>query len=293
MRIMVLGAQGMLGKDLVPILSRRHEVVGKDIQDFDITDEKQADREIAKFKPAVVINAAAYTNVDGCESQQDLAFAVNAEGAQNVARACSRSSAAMIQLSTDYVFDGRSLIPYGEDAQPNPISIYGKSKHQGERYIQEILENFLIIRTAWLYGRHGKNFVDTILNLSSQPGPLKVVNDQKGSPTFTKDLSRALESIVEKQPRGVLHVTNSGSCSWYEFAQNILEIGVPEHSRKKIIPISSGELNRPAPRPANSVLDCNRFEELTGDRMRPWQTALKEYLDEKENTPSRSTDHHS
>lgn len=292
MRIMVLGAGGMLGKDLVPILSGRHDVFGKDIQDFDITDEKQVDREITGFQPAVVINAAAYTDVDGCESHQDLAFAVNAEGARNVARACSRSGAAMIHLSTDYIFDGRSRVPYSEETKPNPINVYGKSKLKGEQYVQEILENFLILRTAWLYGRHGKNFVDTILNLSSRPGPLRVVNDQKGAPTYSKDLSRAIARIIDKQPRGILHVTNSGSCTWYEFAQNILEIGAPGYSPENIIPISSGELNRPAPRPANSVLDCNRFEKLTGERMRSWEIALKDYLGEIEAPSCCPTVHH-
>jgi dTDP-4-dehydrorhamnose reductase len=280
MKILLLGARGMLGTDLLPILAGKHEVVGKDIEHFDLTNSERVQEEIACSRPAVVINAAAYTDVDGCESHRDLAFAVNAEGARNVARACSRSETAMIHFSTDYVFDGRSPIPYEEDAPPHPLNVYGKSKLQGEHYIQEILGNYLIIRTAWLYGAHGKNFVDTILRLAAQKDELRVVNDQRGAPTFTKDLARAVDAVVSRGIQGILHVINSGSCTWFEFARKILEIKKPLNDRLRVVPISSKELARPAPRPANSVLDCTRFGRLTGETMRPWDIALKEYLGE-------------
>lgn len=268
----------MLGKDLLPVLSGKHEILGKDIQDFDITDQKRAQEEIAVCHPEVVINAAAYTDVDGCETQRDLAYAVNAEGALNIAKACTKAGCQMLHLSTDYVFDGTSSSPYPEEATPNPLNIYGKSKHQAEIYIREILKNHLIIRTEWLYGSHGRNFVDTILRLAARQNELRVVNDQRGSPTFTKDLSWAIERVLEKRTQGTLNVTNSGSCTWFEFAQKILELKNLPGCEIRLIPISSAELARPAKRPAYSVLDCSRFEQIAGTRMRSWEEGVKEYL---------------
>jgi dTDP-4-dehydrorhamnose reductase len=276
LKILVLGAGGMLGKDLVPILSAKGQVWARDIGDFDITDPKKVQREVEALQPQVLVNAAAYTDVDGCESKKETAFAVNGEGARNVALACAAIGGRMIHLSTDYVFDGSSRIPYREEDIPNPLNVYGSSKLQGERYIQEILENHLIIRTEWLYGRHGKNFVDTILRHAEQQKELRVVDDQRGSPTFTKDLSFALERLIGIEARGILHVTNSGSCTWFEFTRQILREKGYNHIQ--VIPISSEELARPARRPASSVMDCQRYEKLTGRKMRPWKEALKEYL---------------
>ncbi len=268
----------MLGRDLLPLLSAKHEVLGRDIQDFDITDRKRVQEEIAACRPDVVIHAAAYTDVDGCETRSDLAFAVNGEGALHVALGCAHVGSRMIHLSTDYVFDGKSEIPYPEGFPPNPLSVYGKSKLQGELYVQKVLEDYLIVRTEWLYGRHGKNFVDTILRLAGQQGELRVVNDQRGSPTFTKDLSQAMGRLVIEETPGILHVTNSGSCTWFEFAQKILNLTPSPGRKARVIPISSAELARPAQRPANSVLDCSRFERITGFHMRNWEEGLKEYL---------------
>ena len=280
MKILLIGARGMLGRDLQPILSDRHEVIGKDIEDLDITVPKQVQKEIEALQPLTVINAAAFTDVDGCESQKDLAFKVNAEGAGHVARACRKADARLIYLSTDYVFDGTSQVPYSEEALPNPINVYGESKLQGEKAVREAEGNHLILRTAWLYGKNGKNFVDTILRLVSQQKELRVVDDQQGSPTFSRDLSQAIAQLLEKDVRGILHVTNSGSCSWFEFAQKILETkGIPGW-KTRVIPISSRQLNRPARRPSNSVLDCSRFKDLTGNTMRPWEEALGDYLSE-------------
>jgi dTDP-4-dehydrorhamnose reductase len=276
MKVLILGARGMLGKDLVPILSTENEVLGRDIDDFDISDQKRVQKEIETFHLEVVINAAAYTDVDGCESRRELAFSVNAESARNVALACAETRARMIHLSTDYVFNGHSQTPYCEEDPPNPLNVYGASKLQGERYIQETLRNYLIIRTEWLYGRHGKNFVDTILTSAGQQKELRVVDDQRGAPTFTKDLGLAIGRLIKIEALGVLHVTNSGSCTWFEFAHQILrEKGL---NQGQVVPISSAELARPARRPAYSVLDCRKFERLTGRKMRPWEEALKEYL---------------
>ncbi len=276
MRVLVLGAQGMLGKDLVPILASQHQVFARDMADGDITDDRWVKEEIASLKPQVVINGAAYTQVDGCESERELAFAVNGEGPRNIASGCAGSNARLIHLSTDYVFDGSSPAPYREEDPPHPLNVYGSSKLLGERYIQEILPDHLIIRTEWLFGRHGKNFVDTILQLAGKGEGLRVVDDQRGSPTFTKDLSRTLNRLLEERPRGILHVTNSGSCTWYEFARRILqEKGMHNVA---LTPLSSAELARPARRPANSILDCRKLEQLLGQKMRPWEEALHEYL---------------
>ena len=276
MKVLVFGARGMLGKDLVPALSVKHQVLARDIEDLDIADQQRVQKEIETLRPQVVVNAAAYTDVDGCEGKRGLAFSVNAEGARNIAAGCAASNARMIHLSTDYVFDGTSSAPYREEDPPNPLNVYGASKLQGERQIREVLENHLIIRTEWLFGRHGKNFVDTILRLAAQQEELRVVNDQRGAPTFTKDLSWAIEKLLEKEAKGILHITNSGSCTWFEFAHQILkEKNIDNGS---IVPISSAALTRPAKRPANSVLDCHRFENLVGQKMRTWEETLKEYL---------------
>ncbi len=276
MSILVLGAKGMLGRDLAPILRPGYEVIERDVEDFDITDLPRVKEEIRKLLPRVVINAAAYTDVDGCETRKELAFAVNAEGAGNVALSCASIGAKVIYLSTDYIFDGESKRPYREEDPPHPLNIYGMSKLEGERRIQETADNYLIIRNEWLFGKYGRNFVDTILRLASQQEELRVVDDQRGSPTFTKDLSRAIERLIEKEATGVVNVTNSGSCTWFEFARRILK--GRNFSRNKVIPVSSAELGRPAKRPANSLLDCRYFGQLTGIRMRPWEEALAEYL---------------
>ena len=276
MKVLVLGAQGMLGKDLVPILSLKNQVQGRDVDDFDITDEKKAAKEIEGFGPQIVINAAAYTDVDGCEGQKELAFSVNAKAARNVALICKAVGARMIHLSTDYIFDGSSAIPYREEDPPAPLNVYGASKLQGEKEIREVLENHLIIRTAWLYGRHGKNFVDTIIRLAAQQEELRIVHDQRGAPTFTRDLSWAIDILLGRKAAGTIHVTNSGSCSWFELARKILQ--EKQKNTVRVTSITSEELARPAKRPANSVLDCSRFQQITGQKMRPWEEALTEYL---------------
>jgi dTDP-4-dehydrorhamnose reductase len=275
-KILVLGALGMLGKDLIPLLACQHQIFARDIDDGDITDPHWVLKEIAALKPQAVINAAAYTDVDGCESHRELAYSVNGEGSRNIAAGCAASKARLIHLSTDYVFDGTSCEPYREDDPPRSLNVYGNSKLMGERYIQEIWPDHLIIRTEWLYGHHGRNFVDAILQKARKGEDLRVVDDQRGSPTFTKDLCRALLRLLEMETRGILHVTNSGSCSWYEFARRILQETGMNHIR--LTSLNSKELARPAVRPTNSVLNCQRLEQLLGYKMRPWEEALKEYL---------------
>lgn len=303
MRILITGACGMLGRDLVEALSKEHEVVGLDVKSpksivnspkstvhgsrfivCDITDRKNIIKAICDVRPEVVIHTAAYTDVDGCEKNKDLAYKVNGTGTQNVALACKKCKAVMAYISTDFVFDGEKRRPYLESDKPNPLSIYGKSKLKGERYVSSLLNKYFIIRTSWLFGEHGRNFVNTILNLAQEKKELKVINDQIGSPTHTKDLAQATEHLLnliqDLESRiqdlfGIYHISNSGSCSWYEFAREILRVTSYELRVKSI---SSEELDRPAKRPGFSVLNNSRYIKTVGEPLRPWQKALKAYL---------------
>ena len=276
MRILVMGHRGMLGSDLMDVLGRDHEVSGVDVGEFDITSAPDCLRVVGEFRPGVIVNAAAYTDVDGCETNRDACFAVNAEGVRNIACACKDSGAKIVHYSTDYVFDGTKGEPYLEDDPCRPINAYGASKRKGEQVLIETAENHVLIRTAWLYGRQGKNFVKAILAKAKDEGMLRVVDDQVGSPTFSVDLAQATKLLVERDCRGIYHVTNRGVCSWFQFAQKILEYA--QVSGVTVEPIQSHELTRKAKRPAYSVLSNRKFMEATQKAMRPWQVALNDYL---------------
>jgi dTDP-4-dehydrorhamnose reductase len=276
MRILLLGHKGMLGSDLLLKLSAEHEVVGMDKEEIDIVSASECEKAIKDTAPNIVINAAAYTNVDGCESAKEECFAVNAEAVKNIAQACRDKNIRIIHFSTDYVFDGTAKQPYKEDDQCNPINAYGESKLAGERYLQSLADDHILIRTSWLYGVKGKNFVQTILEKAKTTPTLTVVNDQVGSPTYTKDLAAAVDLLIEQNAKGIFHLTNRGSCSWYQFAVKILqESGLDDI---KVIPIKSDKLSRPAMRPAYSVLSMQKFIATTGKTMQPWQLALQDYL---------------
>jgi dTDP-4-dehydrorhamnose reductase len=276
MRILVMGHKGMLGSDLMDVLARDHEVSGVDIAEFDITSAPDCLRVVGEFYPEVIVNAAAYTDVDGCETNREACFAVNAEGVRNIAYACKDSGAKIVHYSTDYVFDGTKGEPYLEDDPCRPINTYGASKRKGEELLIETSENHVLIRTAWLYGRQGNNFVKAILAKARDEGMLRVVDDQVGSPTFSFDLAQATKLLVERDCRGIYHVTNRGVCSWFQFAQRILEYA--QVSGVTVEPIKSHELSRKAARPAYSVLSNRKFMEATQKTMRPWQVALNDYL---------------
>ncbi len=265
----------MLGSDLLAQFRYRHEVVGMDIDDLDITKEEDCRRVVADVCPRLVINAAAYTNVDGCETDRDACFAVNAEAVKNIASVCKGKGILIISYSTDYVFDGAATKPYEEDHACNPLSVYGASKLAGEKYLQEIADDWLIIRTAWLYGLKGKNFISAILDKARTEGALTVVDDQVGSPTCTRDLAAATELLLDKKGRGIFHVTNRGYCSWFDFAKRILKEATLEHV--SISPIKTPQLKRPAPRPVYSVLSMQKFMDKTGKTMQPWQLAFSDY----------------
>jgi len=274
----VIGAAGMLGTDLMEIFRRSFESVqGMDIDEIDITDEQSVRRALAGLEGSTVLNLAAMTDVDGCEAGAEDAYRVNARGAANLAQWAARSGASLVHISTDYVFDGMKHEPYREDDPTGPLGVYGASKEQGERLIRRILPNrHCIVRTSWLYGPHGKNFIEAILAAAAQRDVLTVVNDQRGRPTFTKDLSEALVSVCRLGLTGMYHVANAGEATWYDFSVEILKQAGLSHVR--VEPITTEQLARPAPRPRYSVLDTSRFESDAGMVLRPWQEALREYL---------------
>jgi dTDP-4-dehydrorhamnose reductase len=280
MKILLLGHKGMLGTDLMLRLGVAHQVAGRDIGDFDITSPESCRQVISETNPEVVINAAAYTNVDGAEKDRDACFAVNAEGVKNVAQACGRDNIRLVHFSTDYVFDGTGTTPYCEDEAPAPQGVYARSKAAGEKYLQEYSDNYLLIRTAWLYGRNGKNFVRTILEKARHTDTLRVVDDQTGSPTYSRDLAAAVQVLLEQRHQGIFHVTNRGFCTWWAFAKKILEYG--GFTNVDVVPIKTKDLDLPAPRPAYSVLGTGKFTAATGNILRFWQLALRDYIDHNE-----------
>ncbi|MCL6598831.1 MAG: dTDP-4-dehydrorhamnose reductase [Alicyclobacillus macrosporangiidus] len=277
MRIVVAGANGQLGQDLVRRFSTTHEVHGFGRSELDVTNLGQAMEVLRQVRPDVVINAAAYTAVDRAETEVDHAYAVNAFGARNLAMAAEKFGAKYCYISTDYVFDGQRRTPYREYDPTNPLSVYGKSKRAGEELVTSFSTRYFIIRTSWLYGLYGANFVKTMLKLGKEGKRLTVVDDQIGSPTYTVDLANFLEELIQTDKYGLYHASNAGSCSWYQFAKAIFEevgIGADLH------PCSTEEFPRPAPRPPYSVMDhlsirINGFKEL-----RPWREALQAFLRE-------------
>lgn len=277
MKILILGHKGMLGFDLILKLSAAYEVTGKDIDDFDITSPDDCRDVVAESKPDCVINAAAFTNVDACETEKEICYAVNALGVKNIAEACKKENIKIVHFSTDYVFDGTKNRPYIEEDPCNPINFYGHTKREGEIFLQTLSPNYLLIRTSWLYGINGRNFVKTIMHKGQTEKKLDVVDDQIGSPTYTKDLAGAVKLLIERNQTGIYHVTNRGHCSWYDFAVKILQgNGLTDVA---INPIKSDQLVRPAMRPFYSVLGNRKLHETTGKMMRPWQIALLDYLD--------------
>ena len=246
----VIGAKGMLGTDLVRLIRESGlSVIPLDVDEIDIRSEGSTLEVLSELKPGTIMNVAAVTDVDGCESNPSAAFSVNAQGAANVAKAARVCSAFMIHMSTDYVFDGTKRSPYHENDPMNPLGIYGKSKAQGEAAVSGLLpDNHCIVRTQWLFGLNGKNFVEAILGAAEQRDVLKVVDDQRGTPTYSEDLAEALIKLAGIRATGVVHVTNSGETTWYDFARQIIEqAGL---TRVRVEPIKTEELGRPAPRPA-------------------------------------------
>lgn len=273
MRITVFGASGLLGQALVQKL-KGEQLTALSSKDADLRYPRDVERALRASPADWVILGAAYTDVDGCESDRDLAFAVNRDGALNVARAARAAGSRLIFLSTDYVFDGRKRSPYEANDSRNPTSVYGESKAQAEERLLEIMPEAVIVRTSWLFGQGGKCFPATILKLAASRPELSVVNDQRGSPTLTNDLADALVLLCKKSARGIVHITNSGDCTWYEFAKEIVKLS---GFSTKIEPVTTAEFPRPARRPAYSVLSpATRI--AYGIEMPTWQDALRRYL---------------
>ncbi len=269
----------MLGRELAAVCREGAagvpgaEVFALDIEEIDITDRPGVSRVLEGLRPELVINAAAYTDVDGCETNPELAERVNALGPANLAGACWALGCRLVHVSTDYVFDGRKGSPYVPDDPIGPPSEYGRTKADGERRVREILKDHVIVRTSWLFGVHGKNFVKTILRLAGERDELRVVDDQVGCPTYAPDLARALLTLGRGRWRGTYHFCNDGACSWFEFATEIVRLG---GGGARVVPMTTAELDRSAARPAYSVLDTETLTRDTGIRPRRWQEALAE-----------------
>ena len=278
MRIVVTGAGGMLGQALVPILEADHQVTGLTRKDGDLCDEAAVTEVLKRHQPDLVIHLAAFTQVDACEIEPEKAKAWNEIATLNVARAAKQLGAAVLYTSTDYVFDGGHDRPYREDDPTNPLNVYGRSKLMGEKHLREILDRCLIVRTSWLFGPYGRNFVSTIRKLAGEKDELRIVSDQRGSPTYTRHLAQKLAELVAAGEYGVFHVTGTGNCTWFEFARKIVEFCGVEGVR--LIPVSSSEYVCAAKRPAYSVLDNQRLNGLGTGLLPHWETGLKDYLEE-------------
>ncbi len=272
----------MLGTDLVNLLESRKssldpslEIIEAPHEALDITIEEKVSDFISTHRPDIIVNCAAFTNVDKCESEREAALKVNAMGPKYIAAAAKKCGARVIHISTDYVFDGNSNRPYTEEDQANPLSEYGRTKLEGEKNIKSHCNSYLIVRTSWLFGHNGVSFVSKMVELAEHNNELSIVTDEAGSPTYTPDLSEALLTLIKQKCDGIINVSNDGSCSRYKCAEFIFEtMGY----NIKMNPIKSSEYKRPAKVPHNSTLNCQKFNTITGMRMRPWQEAVESYL---------------
>ncbi|WP_179038048.1 dTDP-4-dehydrorhamnose reductase [Paenibacillus sp. URB8-2] len=284
MKVLVTGAAGQLGRDVVLLLeSRGHEVLACDRQEMDITDLDQCGKVIGEFGPEVVIHCAAHTAVDAAETDVDAAYLINAVGTRNVALTSEKAGAKLVYISTDYVFDGQGSQPYHEYDNTDPKSIYGKSKRAGEILVQTLSSKYFIVRTSWVYGKYGNNFVKTMLKFGREKPVLQVVDDQKGSPTYTVDLANFLLELIDTEKYGVYHASNTEVCTWYEFTQAIFAEAEEILGLKltaKLEPCTTEQFPRPAPRPRNSVMEHLSIRTNGLQDLPPWREGLKAFLAE-------------
>lgn len=279
MKILISGCDGQLGSDCEQVLRTNHDVAGVDLKDMDITDLPVVKEVIGHVRPDIVVNCAAYTNVDASEADRSLAWKVNVEGPRNLASMVEKYGSRLIHISTDYVFDGRKdpPEPYLEKDEPNPLSYYGKTKLEGEMAVRQATDHYLILRTAWLYGVRGHNFLRTILMLAlkNPEEAIKVVNDQFGSPTWSHTLALQIEKLVQVNGQGTYHASSEGHCSWYELAKYFLEtMGVPH----ALVPCVTEDYPAPALRPRNAILENRRLKERGINLMPHWQEDLDQFI---------------
>jgi len=280
MKILITGCGGQLGSDCVSVFRDGHEIIPLTAREMDITDLKQVEAIISRDRPAYIVNCAAYSNVDACESQRELAWNVNVEGPRNLALITEKYKSRLIHISTDYVFDGRKRPSrfYSESDDTDPLSYYGETKFAGERAIREITDSYMIVRTAWMYGMHGRNFPKTMLRLAcnNPQNEIKVVADQFGSPTWSYTLAAQIEKLIAGGGQGIYHATAEGYCTWYELARYFLEkMDVPH----RLVPCSSAEYPTPAKRPKNSILENTRLKDEDINIMNYWQHDMDRYVD--------------
>jgi len=277
-RVLVIGHNGQLGSALMPVLDRNRSlaVLGIDYPDIDIADAHSVDLVFGGFDPDFVINCAAYTAVDDAETDEETAMRINGLGPRHLAEQCRKAGAWLVHVSTDYVFDGTGTSPYAEDAPPSPASAYGRTKLAGDTAVQELLPtSHYLIRTAWLYGLQGSNFVKTMLRLEKERDTVAVVTDQVGQPTYASDLAEQIGLLIDRHPAaGTYHGTNSGQVSWFDFTREIFRLAGADPGR--VLPTTSADFVRPAPRPAYSVLGHDRWAEQGLPEMRPWLEALEQ-----------------
>jgi dTDP-4-dehydrorhamnose reductase len=270
----------MLGSDICDIVGKHFEITPFDLDHFDVADLESTRARISQKNPDLIVHCAAYTDVDGAERDPEMAFRVNTTGTKNVALVSDELSVPMVYISTDYVFNGAKGSPYLEADRPDPLNVYGESKLAAEDWVKKLLSRFFIVRTSWLFGSRGRSFVHKIVKAwtdieSSASPPLPVVADQFGSPTYTIDLAKSVQMLIQSESYGIYHVTNSGHCSWFEFAKKIFDcLGI----RAELVSVDSGSLAQAARRPKFSVLDNSLFETNFGVRLRSWEDALQEFL---------------
>lgn len=278
MRVLVTGAKGQLGTDLMNELKRQGlEGIGVDVEEMDITDSQACHRVISQADVDAVIHCAAYTAVDAAEDQVELCRKINAEGTRNVAEACREAGIKLMYISTDYVFNGEGTRPWEPDDERAPLNVYGQTKYEGELAIEELLEEYFIVRIAWVFGVAGKNFIKTMLRLGKEKGAVSVVNDQVGSPTYTYDLARLLTDMIQTDHYGCYHATNEGECSWYEFACEIFrQAGMTD---VKVTPVTSEMFAAKAKRPSNSRMKKDKLTDNGFERLPDWQDALGRFLE--------------
>jgi dTDP-4-dehydrorhamnose reductase len=284
MKILITGAKGQLGRKLIEVLGKEHQLILTDSDNMDITDIGAIESVVKKEKPDYVIHAAAYTEVDKAEVEIELCRKINSFGTKNVASVAKECDTKLIYISTDFVFDGKKNTPYTETDKPNPLSVYGLTKYEGEKFMEEICDKYYIIRVSWLFGElpdghTGTNFVETMLKLAKEKTTLSVVNDQIGSPTYTGDLAKVILKIMNQSPEfGIYHFSGAGECSWYNFAKEIFRQTKVKIDLK---PIISDKYQQKAKRPMYSYLDKTKIENALDIKARPWQEMLEEYLSKR------------